>query len=122
MQMVIAWTSVTCIADVADCLAAPGEMSFSEIVGVAVEVRVVVNGFFVLVQLVDGDATAFAVEEFDDPPVSRSKHGRAARSRDVNRVVHAPFGTCVRIGVLQLLWTHSGNRNKQRGRTAELSG
>jgi hypothetical protein len=103
--------------DGADHLAAPQRLAFGEAIGIAVEVRVVVDPGRCRVEFVDRQAAAFAGEEFRHAAIAGGEHRRAARRHDVDRIVHAAFAARIGVGIDELSGAHARNRQQQTGRT-----
>src|SRR5947207_684283 len=88
-------------------------MTFGQAFRISIEVRVVVDKLAISAQLINGYATAFALEEFYDGSVRRGNYGSSPGSRYINRVMNASFRARFREGISQLLRPHPGNRNDQ---------
>src|SRR5437899_12801897 len=73
--------------DIADDVASPNSRALSQPLRIAVEVRVVVAVSLRRVELVDGQASALAREQFDDPAILDGVDRRSAGRRDVERLV-----------------------------------
>ena len=67
--MIVASACVACVADIGYDFAAMREVSFRKAIGVAIKVRVVVNGSVVGVELIDGRSARHALKEFDDATI-----------------------------------------------------
>ena len=112
VEVAVVASGVAAVADVAEEFAAPGEAVFGDAVGVAFEMRVIIDGAVVRAELIEGDAAAFAVEEFDHLAVGGGDDGRVARGHDVYGIVRAPRATRLGVGVLELFGTDARDRNQ----------
>ena len=111
--MVVSGAGVSGVADVSDDIALFHLVSFGETGSVAGEVSVVKDQLLVRIELIDRGAAAFALKEFHDVTICCRQDRRACGRRNVDRVMHAAFGSCLVEGVYQLVWSDAGNGNDQ---------
>src|SRR6266536_6476328 len=96
MQMIIPCPGVSGITDIGDSLTLPGEVSFRQALGIAIQVRVVKYESAVRTQLINGRAATIAVKEFSDGSVHRGDNGSSERRWNIDRVMNPAF--CAGIG------------------------
>ena len=111
--MVVAGTRVSGVADVSNHLSLPHEIAFGETIGVMRKVRVVIDELLVRAELIDGRAAAIAMKEFQNLPICCGKHGSFSGRGNIDRVVHASFGTRFVERIDQLLGFNSGDGNDE---------
>ena len=100
-------------SDIPDHVSAAQQLSFNQAVGVAIEMRVVVDHLFGRIRFVDRDSAGLAGEELANFAVDRRQHRRAAGRHDVERPVHVT-GACIGEVVFQFFDVHAGDGNDDR--------
>jgi len=111
VQMVIAWSGVSGVADVSNHLALANFLSFEETRSVAREVSVVEDQFLVWTKLIDRGAASLALKEARDGAVLHGLHWGVARGKNVDRLVRAGTAAPILERAHQLLAFDSLYRN-----------
>ena len=120
--MVVTGACIAGVSDVGDYLSLAHDVTFSQTIGVAREVCVVEDQFFVGAELIDGRTAAFALKEFLNLAVCCGKYGSFSSGGNVDGVVNAAFrARCVK-GVDELFRADSGDRDNEICRADEGCG
>src|SRR6266851_2669456 len=91
MQMIVSGARVSRVADVGDDLALAHKFSRRQAVGVALQMGVVENQFFVSAVLVDGCAAALTLKKFCNLAVGGREHRSPGCGRNVDGVMDPDF-------------------------------
>ena len=113
MQVVIAGASIPCVTNVGNCLTLARKLPWGKVIRVALKMSVVKDQLLVSAELVDGCAATLALEESNNLAVGRGEDWGSKGGRDIYSVMHAPFRARLGKGVIQLVWSHSGDWNDQ---------
>src|SRR6266508_197356 len=90
--MTISSARVTGVADIGDNFPLLYKLAGHEAIGVALQMGVIEDQFFVWAELVDCGAAAFTLEEFNNLAIRSSHDWRSRWGRNIDSVVNATFG------------------------------
>lgn len=111
VQMVIAGSGISGIANIRNHLPLMNKASLAELVCVPLQVSVIEHELSVTVELIDCGAAALALKKFDNLAIGRCNDRRAGRRWDIDRIVRPTFRTRISKSIEQLFGLHAGNRN-----------
>ena len=111
VQMVIAGSGISGIANIRDHLPFMNKASLGELISVPLKVSVIEHELSISIELIDCGAAALTLKKFDNLAIGCRKDWRAGRRWDIDRVVRATFRARIGESIEQLLRLHTRNRN-----------
>src|SRR6266850_3698330 len=109
MKVVITCTGISRVANVGNYISLVDVVSNSNSFGIALQVGVIKDQFFVRAQLVNSSSSLLTRKELDNLPVSSREYWSSSRRWDIDRIVHPAFRPRIIESVNQLFRPHAGN-------------